>query len=95
MSCSTPRGLLSGRADQGRQDEARRSAVARIEATLKRSRKHPAAYPGTFFTSSRTGEGIPELRGHIMQLMRERDGRGPPIVIASGSEAIQAKADEA
>jgi GTP-binding protein len=68
---------------------------ARIEATLEALRKHPAAYPGTFFTSSRTGEGIPELRGHIMQLMRERDGRGPPIVIASGSEAIQAKADRA
>ena len=45
---------------------------ARVEATLEALRTHPAAYPGTFFTSSRTGEGIPELRGHIMQLMRER-----------------------
>ena len=45
---------------------------ARIDATLEALRAHPAAYPGTFFTSSRTGEGIPELRGHIMQLMRER-----------------------
>jgi len=45
---------------------------ARIEATLAALRAHPAAFPGTFFTSARTGEGIPELRGHIMQLMRER-----------------------
>lgn len=49
---------------------------ARVEATLEALRGHPAAYPGTFFTSSRTGEGIPELRGHIVQLMRERGG--PP-----------------
>lgn len=47
---------------------------ARIEATLEALRAHPAAYPGTFFTSARTGDGIPELRGHIMQLMRERGG---------------------
>jgi GTP-binding protein len=47
---------------------------ARIEETLTILRAHPAAYPGTFFTSSRTGEGIPELRGHIVQLMRERGG---------------------
>jgi GTP-binding protein len=50
--------------------------AARIEATLQALRKHPAAYPGTFFTSSKTGEGVPELRGHIVQLMRERDGAG-------------------
>ncbi|MGA2043737.1 MAG: ribosome biogenesis GTP-binding protein YihA/YsxC [Roseiarcus sp.] len=47
---------------------------ARVEATLEALRAHPAAYPGAFFTSSRTGEGIPELRGHIMQLMQERGG---------------------
>ena len=47
---------------------------ARIEATLEALRAHPAAYPGTFFTSARTGDGIPELRGHIMQLMCERGG---------------------
>jgi GTP-binding protein len=47
---------------------------ARIDATLEALRAHPAAYPGTFFTSSRTGEGIPELRGHIVRLMRERGG---------------------
>jgi GTP-binding protein len=47
---------------------------ARIETTLQALRAHPAAYPGTFFTSARSGEGIPELRGHIIQLMRERGG---------------------
>jgi len=47
---------------------------SRIDATLEALRAHPAAYPGTFFTSARTGEGIPELRGHIVQLMRERGG---------------------
>jgi GTP-binding protein len=49
---------------------------ARIEETLQSLRAHPAAYPETFFTSARTGEGVPELRGHIVQLMRERGG-GP------------------
>ena len=61
------------RPDQARRGQARRPQ-ARIEATLEALRAHPAAYPGTFFTSSRTGEGIPELRGHIVQLMRERGG---------------------
>lgn len=44
----------------------------RIDATLEALRKRPAAYPEVFFTSSRTGEGIPELRGHIMKTMAER-----------------------
>ena len=43
-------------------------AVTALEAL----RKRPAAYPEVFFTSSRTGEGIPELRGHIMKTMAER-----------------------
>jgi GTP-binding protein len=43
-----------------------------IDATLEVLRKHPAAYPGVLFTSARTGEGVPELRGHIVRLMRER-----------------------
>ena len=47
---------------------------ARVAATLQTLRAHPAAYPEAFFTSARTGEGIPELRGHIMRLMRERGG---------------------
>jgi GTP-binding protein len=39
-------------------------------------RKHPAAYPETFFTSSRTGEGVAELRAHIARLLAERGGDG-------------------
>jgi GTP-binding protein len=51
---------------------------SRVAATLEALRKHPAAYPETFFTSSRTGEGIPELRAHIMRLLAERGGAGAP-----------------
>jgi GTP-binding protein len=45
---------------------------ARVAATLESVRKHPAAYPATFFTSARTGEGIAELRAHIGLLLAER-----------------------
>ena len=48
---------------------------ARIEATLEALRKRPAAYPKTFFTSARTGEGIVELRAHIALLLAERGER--------------------
>ncbi len=43
--------------------------VAETEAALK---AHPAAYPQVFFTSARTGEGVPELRAHIARLLSER-----------------------
>jgi GTP-binding protein len=52
---------------------------ARIEATLEALRKHPAAYPETFFTSSRTGEGIPELRAHVARLLAERGAEGARV----------------
>ena len=45
---------------------------ARVTATMEALREHPAAYPQTFFTSSRSGEGIPELRAHVMRLIVER-----------------------
>jgi GTP-binding protein len=44
---------------------------ARVAATLERWRTRPAAYPQAFFTSARSGEGIPELRAHIAQLLAE------------------------
>jgi len=50
---------------------------ARVAETLEALRKRPAAYPGTFFTSSRTGEGIAELRAHIAQLLAERGQAAP------------------
>ena len=43
--------------------------IAETEAALK---AHPAAYPQVFFTSARTGEGVPELRAHIARLLAER-----------------------
>ena len=56
-----------------KRDEVKTSdQPARVAATLEALRKHPAAYPETFFTSSRTGEGIPELRAHVMRLLAER-----------------------
>ena len=45
----------------------------RVAATLERLRKRPAAYPEAFFTSARSGEGIPELRAHIAGLLAERN----------------------
>jgi GTP-binding protein len=49
----------------------------RVDETLEALRKHPAAYPSAFFTSARTGEGVPDLRGHIMKLLRDRgDAQG-------------------
>jgi GTP-binding protein len=49
--------------------------AARVEATLEALRKHPAAYPEAFFTSARTGDGIPALRAHIALLLAERGAR--------------------
>ena len=43
-----------------------------VAATLEALRKRPAAYPNVFFTSSHTGEGVPELRAHIAALLAER-----------------------
>jgi GTP-binding protein len=43
-----------------------------VAATLERLRKRPAAYPNVFFTSSHSGEGIPELRAHVAALLAER-----------------------
>ena len=60
-----------------KRDEVKTSdQPARVAATLEALRKHPAAYPETFFTSSRTGEGIPELRAHVMRLLAERGAEG-------------------
>lgn len=50
---------------------------ARVAATLEALRKRPAAYPETFFTSARTGEGVAELRAHIALLLAERGERAP------------------
>ena len=56
-----------------KRDEVKASErAARIEATLEGLRKHVAAYPEVIFTSSREGDGVPELRAHIARLLAER-----------------------
>jgi len=58
-----------------KRDEVKAADQAkRVEATLEALRKRPAAYPEVFFTSARTGEGVPELRAHIAKLLSERGG---------------------
>ena len=47
---------------------------ARIAATLEGLRKHVAAYPEVILTSSRTGDGVADLRAHIARLLAERGG---------------------
>ncbi|WP_036294111.1 ribosome biogenesis GTP-binding protein YihA/YsxC [Methylosinus sp. PW1] len=48
----------------------RESAVAAVEAALA---KRPAAFPRLAITSSRTGEGVAELRAGIARLLAERN----------------------
>ncbi|MBB2154931.1 YihA family ribosome biogenesis GTP-binding protein [Gluconacetobacter diazotrophicus] len=48
--------------------EAKRSQAADL------ARQHPAAYPGTFATSSDTGMGIPELRAELAALALPQAG---------------------
>lgn len=45
---------------------------ATVDATLAALAKHPAAFPEILTTSSRTGEGMPELRAAMIRLLRER-----------------------
>src|SRR5271168_1797651 len=47
---------------------------ARIAATLEGLRKHVAAYPEVILTSSRTGDGVADLRAHVARLLAERGG---------------------
>ena len=62
-----------------KRDEVKASAQEeRIEAAQAALRRHPAAYPEIFFTSARTGEGVPELRTHIARLLSERGGETSP-----------------
>ncbi len=44
----------------------------RVAETLAGLAKRPAAFPDVLWTSSRTGEGVPALRGAIMRLLAER-----------------------
>jgi GTP-binding protein len=56
--------------DALRAPELEARAVA-MSATI---RKRPAAFPLVLATSARSGVGIPELRGRIARLLKERTG---------------------
>jgi GTP-binding protein len=54
-------------------DQVKASELAkRIEAVEAELRKRPAAFPHVLPTSSRTGDGMPELRAAIARLKAER-----------------------
>jgi GTP-binding protein len=61
--------IVLTKADQVKADELR----ARIAATAAAIGRRAAAFPDIIATSSRTGEGIPELRAAIGRLAAERD----------------------
>jgi GTP-binding protein len=54
-------------------DQVKPAALAdALRVTAAALAKRPAAYPEILATSARTGAGIPELRGGITRLLRER-----------------------
>lgn len=56
-----------------KQDEVKAAEQEeRLAATLALASKRRAAFPEVIFTSSRSGEGIAELRTAIAKLMAER-----------------------
>jgi GTP-binding protein len=59
--------IVLTKADQLKPDEQE----ARIAGTLEALSRRPAAFPVVLLTSSRTGEGIPDLRAAIARLMSE------------------------
>ncbi len=62
-----------------KQDEVKAAErEGRLTATLALVNKRPAAFPEAIFTSSRTGEGIAELRAAIARLLAERGTLGHP-----------------
>jgi GTP-binding protein len=60
--------LVLTKADQVKPSEL----AAQIATTRSALAKHPAAFPDVLATSSRSGEGMPELRAAIMRLLEER-----------------------
>ncbi len=62
-----------------KQDEVKAAErEGRLAATLALVNKRPAAFPEAIFTSSRSGEGIAELRAAIARLLAERGTFGHP-----------------
>jgi GTP-binding protein len=63
--------IVLTKADQIKPEEGARR-VAEISEQIA---KNVAAYPDVLLTSSETGEGIPELRAAVLQLLQERGDR--------------------
>jgi GTP-binding protein len=60
-----------------KQDEVKAAErEGRLAATLALVNKRPAAFPEAIFTSSRSGEGVAELRAAIARLLAERGTLG-------------------
>jgi GTP-binding protein len=56
-----------------KKDEVKGAAIeARLAETRAALATRPAAYPEILFTSSHTGEGVPELRASVARLIHER-----------------------
>jgi GTP-binding protein len=56
-----------------KKDEVKKGDVDRLlTETQAKIARRPAAFPHVLFTSSHTGEGVPELRAAIAQLLAER-----------------------
>jgi GTP-binding protein len=54
-------------------DQVKRTGLeATIAATTVALAKHPAAFPDVLVTSSRNGDGMPELRAAMIRLLAER-----------------------
>ena len=51
-----------------------RELEERVAATRAALAKRPAAFPDVLATSSRSGDGIPEMRAAISRLLKERKG---------------------
>ena len=54
-------------------DQVKKSELdANIAAVTEALAKHPAAFPDVLVTSSRSGDGMPELRAAMIRLLEER-----------------------
>lgn len=54
-------------------DQVKAAALEQTKATMEATlRKHPAAFPDMLVTSSRSGDGMPELRAAMVKLVKER-----------------------
>jgi GTP-binding protein len=56
-----------------KRDEVKKSEIeSRMAATIDALKRRPAAFPEVIFTSSRTGEGVAQLRAGVARLIAEK-----------------------